>query len=557
MAASTSSTRRSTRSSQQPLSLAEEQAASALSLLEQRDVAAALRLSLRGSWESDDDDDEAVEEAEEEKDIEDEEEKNEEPAGNGQQDDWSTELHDTEVPLPRLRHLHNRPPPDDATPMSILQYFLPIDLMEEFARHTNAAAPHDWRHTTVQELYAFLGVHLFMGIDRLPSTEMYWCSGYQHSTITSIFSRDRFKQLHRFFRIVPAPIAAAPRNPIPHVRALAEKLNRSFAAHFTPIQHLALDEAMVAYKGRSPIKQYIPSKPHKWGYKIYCLASENYLLHFEVYEGKEDNPSVEGATYDTVIRMVQQYQNQQLILFTDNWFTSPTLMNALKDRGIRLCGSVRRNRKGMPNIPKERIDSLRKGEWIQHQKGDMSLAVWKDQKAVFVLYNHVSPRSAATLDRWSDEDEKISIGCPQAIHDYFYHARSVDIINQLHYSYHMGRKARRCWPRLAWWLLDMCILNAFKLWSIGQDHPSQLRFREELMHQLLEQQPDQRRPVQARAHPRAEDALVKDHYLEHADERRDCVVCSHQPKNRAQTRTICHACQVHLCMGECFANYHA
>src|SRR4051794_11706398 len=53
MADSASPARRSARASQQPLSLAEEQAASALSLLEQRDVAAALRLSLQDSWDSD------------------------------------------------------------------------------------------------------------------------------------------------------------------------------------------------------------------------------------------------------------------------------------------------------------------------------------------------------------------------------------------------------------------------------------------------------------------------------------------------------------------------
>jgi len=557
MADSTPSARRSTRTSQQPLSLAEEQAASALSLLEQRDVAAALRLSLRSSWDSDDEEGEMLIEADEEEDPPEEEEKKEQPALEEEHDGWARELHEIEVPLPRLRHLQNRPPPADITPLHILQFFLPQRLMEEFADHTNAAAPHEWRHATAQELYAFLGAHLFMGIDRLPQTEMYWSAGYQHSTIASIFSRDRFKQLHRYFRIAPAPVDAAPRNPIPHVRALAEKLNQSFAAHFTPTQHLALDEAMVAYKGRSPIKQYIPSKPHKWGYKIYCLASEDYLLHFETYEGKEDDPSVEGATYDTVIRMIQRYQNQQLVLFTDNWFTSPTLMNALKQRGIRMCGSVRNNRKGMPRIPKNAIKALAKGECIQRQKDDACLAVWKDQKAVQVLFNHVSPRTTTTLDRWTDEGEKISIGCPQAIHDYFYHARSVDVVNQLHYSYPMGRKARRCWPRLAWWLLDMCIINAFKLWSIGQDHPSQLRFREELMHQLLEQQPDQRRPVQARAHPRAEDALVKDHYLEHADERRDCVVCSHRPEIRKRTQLVCHSCQVHLCLGECFVRYHA
>jgi hypothetical protein len=158
--------------------------------------------------------------------------------------------------------------------------------MQEFARHTNAAAPHDWRPTTAEELYAFLGVHLFMGIDRLPRTEMYWSSTFGHPLVTSLFSRDRFKQLLRFFRVVALDEDAADRNPLPHVRSLADKLNASFAAHAAPSQQLTLDEAMVAYKGRSPIKQYIPSKPHKWGYKIWCLASDDYLLHFEVYAGK-------------------------------------------------------------------------------------------------------------------------------------------------------------------------------------------------------------------------------------------------------------------------------
>ena len=190
--------------------------------------------------------------------------------------------------------------------------------MEEFAHHTNAAAPHDWRHTTVQELYAFLGVHLFMGIDRLPRTEMYWGATFSHPLTTSLFSRDRFKQLLRFFRVVAPDEAATARDPRPHIAALAAKLNASFAANYAPSPSLALDEAMVAFKGRSPIKQYIPSKPHKWEYKIYCLSSDDYLLRFQVYAGKEEERSAEGTTNDTVMRMVKGYENKQHVLFTDN-----------------------------------------------------------------------------------------------------------------------------------------------------------------------------------------------------------------------------------------------
>jgi hypothetical protein len=192
-------------------------------------------------------------------------------AAEEQQEEWTSKLHNIDAPLPRLRHEHHRLPPD-CTPLQLLQCFLPRSLMEEFAQHTNAAAPHDWRPTTAEELYAFIGVHLFMGINRLP--EVYWSQTFGHPLVTSLFSRDRFKELLRFFRVVAADEDAAARNPLPHVRSLAAKLNASFAAHAAPSQHLALDEAMVAYKGRSPIKQYIPSKPHKWGYKIWYPCSD-------------------------------------------------------------------------------------------------------------------------------------------------------------------------------------------------------------------------------------------------------------------------------------------
>lgn len=549
--------RHSTRASHPPLSLAEEQAASVLSQLEQRDIAAALRSSLSSSWESDDEEEDGVAEADDVEEEEQEEEKKDAAAPDEQKEEWSAELHDITVPLPRLRHLQNRPPAANTTPFLLLQYFLPQQLMEEFAQYTNDAAPHDWRHTTAPELYAFLGVHILMGIDRLPATEMYWSEAFTHSAVTTLFSRDRFKQLLRYFRVVPAPVAAAPRDPVPHVRALAEKLNQSFAAHFTSTESLTLDEAMCAWKGRSTIKQYIPSKPHKWGYKIYCLASEDYLLHFEIYEGKDDEASDRGATYDTVTRMVKQYEGQQLVLFTDNWFTSPTLAGALAERGIRLCGSVNRRRKGMPVIASEDVAALGRGEWIQRQKGDMTVAVWKDQRTMWILYNHCSPGELSSLDRWSDAGNKVSIGCPRALRDYFYGARSVDVLSQLHYAYLPGRKARRCWPRLAWWLLDMCIVNAFKLWSMRQEHPEQLAFREQLMHELVKQLPLDQHPRKHGAHPPPANALAKAHSSELSLTERDCKQCSQQAGIRKRTNYICSGCQVHLCLGECFRAYHA
>ena len=94
-----------------------------------------------------------------------------------------------------------------------------------------------------------------------------------------------------------------------------------------------------------------------------------------------------------------------------------------------------------------------------------------------MLYNHCSPLE--TPHRWiagTTLATRFPIGCPRAIHDYFFGARSVDVSNQLHYSYLIGRKSKKAWPRLAWWLLDMCIVNAFQLWSIGKDASAAARF---------------------------------------------------------------------------------
>ena len=257
------------------------------------------------------------------------------------------------------------------------------------------------------------------------------------------------------------------------------------------------------------------------------------------------------------MRMLQGYEDKAHILFTDNWFTSPTLLLALQQKGIRLCGSVRRNRKGMPAISDDEVSALGQGQWLQRQKGDATVAVWRDQKPLWLLYNHCSPGEAASLDRWNDSGHKVSVGCPRAIRDYFYGARSVDVLSQLHYAYLPGRKAMRSWPRLAWWLLDMCVINAFKLWSKGQQHRGQLRFREELMLELLKQLPSEQKPQRASRRPDPAHSPAKDHYSVLSQQQRDCVVCSAASASRKRTFYICAECGTHLCIGECFSRYHS
>jgi hypothetical protein len=54
--------------------------------------------------------------------------------------------------------------------------------------------------------------------------------------------------------------------------AIFDKLNYSYAKHYSLTEHLAFDEIIVLFKGMVNVKDYIPKK-HKWfGNQLYKLC---------------------------------------------------------------------------------------------------------------------------------------------------------------------------------------------------------------------------------------------------------------------------------------------
>ena len=57
------------------------------------------------------------------------------------------------------------------------------------------------------------------------------------------------------------------------------------------------------------MKQYLPQKPHRWGYKLFVLCNTDGIVHnFEIFIGKT-LPTVEvldiGATFNVVMKLSQ------------------------------------------------------------------------------------------------------------------------------------------------------------------------------------------------------------------------------------------------------------
>lgn len=58
---------------------------------------------------------------------------------------------------------------------------------------------------------------------------------------------------------------------------------------------LSIDEQICATKVRHHMKQYVPLKSHKWGYKLFALSGvSGFCYKFEIYTGTENDPPIKG-----------------------------------------------------------------------------------------------------------------------------------------------------------------------------------------------------------------------------------------------------------------------
>ena len=77
-------------------------------------------------------------------------------------------------------------------------------------------------------------------------------------------------------------------------------------------QNVSIDEAMIPFKGRSALKQYLALKPIKRGFKVWVLADSvtGYASKFEVYTGKKGN-AVEEKLGEAVVKRLSSHLKEK------------------------------------------------------------------------------------------------------------------------------------------------------------------------------------------------------------------------------------------------------
>ena len=112
--------------------------------------------------------------------------------------------------------------------------------------------------------------------------------------IFAAMSRDRF--LQSFYNLPSVDNSREPKKglydhgKIYKIKEFMDILISSFQKNYKFGRHGSIDETMMKFKERSSFKQYLPAKPIKRGYKIWCLCASitGYLFNCRIYVGKED-----------------------------------------------------------------------------------------------------------------------------------------------------------------------------------------------------------------------------------------------------------------------------
>ena len=106
-----------------------------------------------------------------------------------------------------------------------------------------------------------------------------------------------------------------------------------------PGKEVAVDETLVAFKGKTALMQYQPKKPKKWGLNVWTLADQDgYVYNWDLYTGKPKSNQAEQVT-----RLCRPIYNKGHYVFMDNYFSSPALFDELSRNQTGACGTLRLN----------------------------------------------------------------------------------------------------------------------------------------------------------------------------------------------------------------------
>ena len=212
---------------------------------------------------------------------------------------------------------------------------------------------------TESDIKAFLGFAILMGVNQLPALVHYWRRNpiFRYSPIADRISRDCFLEIWRFLHFTDNTALPARSDPdydrLCKVRSILSFIQDACGANYISSRHQSIDEAMIAFKGRSSMQQYMPQKPTKRGFKVWVRAdSKNgYVSQLECYTGRQGNTAEVGLGGNVVTRLTRSLVGQHYCVYMDNFFSGVPLFRNLLEDDIYATGTLALEPEAVPLRP--------------------------------------------------------------------------------------------------------------------------------------------------------------------------------------------------------------
>lgn len=229
-----------------------------------------------------------------------------------------------------------------SSPAELFKLYFDSGIVERICNATNEYAERNkekavmyryYTPMTPDDFYAFVGIFVHLGYRKIPRYRLMWSptSLCYDPLVSKVFSRNKFESFVSFLHIVNEAEEKQLKekgDKLCKVRPLNDHIQKRCKELYQPHHEISIDERMVRSKARFSFRQYIRSKPTKWGFKLWCLCDSRnwYTSSFSVYRGKcGEVRSSNGLGYDVVISLLQEYLSQGYSLYIDNFYTSPIL----------------------------------------------------------------------------------------------------------------------------------------------------------------------------------------------------------------------------------------
>uniref|UniRef100_A0A8D0AN67 PiggyBac transposable element-derived protein domain-containing protein n=1 Tax=Sander lucioperca TaxID=283035 RepID=A0A8D0AN67_SANLU len=351
------------------------------------------------------------------------------------------------------------PPIHEDPPMRPYEYFkqyIPDEIFDLMADNTNVYAMQSgtlsFKPTSPGEIRTVIGLHLDMGVMKMPRVSMYWEAGMDIGIFQNTMPRDRFFQLRSHLHLVNNLEKPADNNDVFFkVRPLYDAI-RSRCLELPLEENLCVDEQMVPFHGTLSVKQFIKGKPHPWGVKIYFLC------------GKKHRKQL-GLGAGVVYHLSQRITEANHKLYFDNYFTTYNLLELLAERKIHAAGTARVSRFARPPLQsdKEMAKKPRGScDEVVSRDGKVALVKWYDNRSVVMASNFVGVGRMNEVQRWDKKKAQfLMVSRPEVVKLYNEAMGGVDLLNQLVSLYRTEIRSNKWTLRMITHAFEMAVVNSW------------------------------------------------------------------------------------------------